>query len=237
MPLLSRNQVTAKFSQDNWKKPRLNPLLVSRNSPQLFELFCMNAEPFAACGRGRYANTHSPTNTCTVGYRNVSDMCNFLVVWGPRVTLCLDWLTEVSQGAAAELLYSIPSLITKWQYTYYKWLYYTQGRVTKCLQGTLAAHSLRFPISLSYQHLLLIFFPSTFLHLVAFAEQNTDYYSIFIIISWGAEAELFGASDSEDPSRYILSRLGDGRCVCLCVWVCACKDCQRCDDYISYRGH
>lgn len=35
------------------------------------------------------------------------------------------------------------------------------------------------------------------MHLVAFAEQNMDYYSIFIIISRGAEAELFGASDLE----------------------------------------
>lgn len=49
----------------------------------------------------------------------------------------------------------------------------------------------------SYQHLLLMFFPCTFLHLVAFAEQNTDYFSIFINISRGAQAELFGASDVE----------------------------------------
>lgn len=41
----------------------------------------------------------------------------------------------------------------------------------------------------------LDFFPIHLLHLVAFAVQNTDYHSIFIIISRGAEAELFGASD------------------------------------------
>lgn len=134
--------------------------------------------------------------TCTVGYRNVSDMCNFLIVWG------LDWLVPsqlrfFSQGAAAELLCSIPSPVTMCRYSCYVWLYYAQARVSKCLQGTLAACSARPLISASYQHLLLMFFPCTFLHLVAFAEQNTDYFSIFINTSRGAEAELFGASDVE----------------------------------------
>lgn len=39
--------------------------------------------------------------------------------------------------------------------------------------------------------------PLHLLHLVAFEEQSIDYYSIFIIISQGAETEIFGASDLE----------------------------------------
>lgn len=133
--------------------------------------------------------------TCTVGNRNVSD------VQFPhclRSRLAGSFTTEVfSQGAAAELLCSIPSPVTMCRYSCYVWLYYVQARVSKCLQGMLAACSTRPLISTSYQHLLLMFSPCTFLHLVAFAEQNTDYFSIFINTSRGAEAELFGASDVE----------------------------------------
>lgn len=74
--------------------------------------------------------------TYTVGYRNVSDMCNFLIVWG------LDWLVPsqlrgvFSQGAAAKLLCSIPSLVTMCRYSCYMSLHHAQARVTKCLQGT-----------------------------------------------------------------------------------------------------
>lgn len=49
----------------------------------------------------------------------------------------------------------------------------------------------------SYQHLLLMFPLYLFLHLVAFAVQNTDYFSIFINLSRGAKAKLLGAWDAE----------------------------------------
>ena len=52
------------------------------------------SEPCAEYRRRRYANTHPPTTTCTVGYRNVSDICGFLIVWGLHVNwvvLCLAW--------------------------------------------------------------------------------------------------------------------------------------------------
>lgn len=139
--------------------------------------------------------------TYTVGYRNVSDMCNFLIVWG------LDWLVPsqlrdsgffFSQGAAAELLCSIPSLVTMCRYSCYMWLHHAQARVTKCLQGTPSACRPRAPSSLWVTNICFWCFPCTFfLHLVAFAVQNTDHFSIFINLSRGAKAKLLGAWDAE----------------------------------------
>jgi len=56
---------------------------------------------------------------------------------------------------------------------------------------------LRVPETSCFSNICSSYFSLHLLHLVAFAEQNTDYHSIFIIISRGTEAELFGVSDSE----------------------------------------
>lgn len=142
-------------------------------------------------------NTHSPMTTYTVGYRNVSDMCNFPIVWS------LDWLVPSqrrvffsSQGAAAEPLCSIPSLLTMCRYSYSVWLHHAQARVSKCLQGTAAACSPR-PRHLCETSASDVSPVPFFLHLVAFAVQTTDYFSIFINFSWGAESKLLGAWDAE----------------------------------------
>ena len=171
------------------------------------------SERCAAHGRGRYATPHIPTAKCTVGYRNVSDMCGFLVVWGLHVNwvvLCLaaSSTTKLSQGAAAERLYSIPSLITKWRYICYDWLYSTLGKVTTCLQGRLAAQS---PGDLLFlKHLLLIFFPPPF---ASGCICRTKYRLSFHIHyyfprhwGWALWCVRF-----RDLSRHVLSRLADGR--------------------------
>lgn len=144
-------------------------------------------------------------HTCTAGYRNASDVCGFLVVGGGLhvnwVVLCLAWPLpqqlnfprQQLQNCSAPPHTHTHTLITKWRYRYYKWLFCTLAKVTVCLQGTQAAHS---PSDLLFLTNICCWFflpplHLSLLHLVAFAAQNTDYHSIFIIISWGDEAELF----------------------------------------------
>lgn len=120
----------------------------------------------------------------------------------------------------------------------YIWLSFMLGKVTTCLQGTPAAHNHR---DLSFlKHLLLIFLPLHLMHLDAFAEQNTDYHSIFILISLGAVAELFCISDSDLSCSFIpgwweklfwWSR-ESGRWVFPVVCVCICKNLQ-----LLFPGH
>lgn len=169
-------------------------------------------------------------------------MCGFLVF--ASINRCCVWLafstkqSEVSQAAAAGLLSSL--------------------YLTSLQSGDIHATSDYAPRWVRLQHVCraqpaalgrwdLLFFgtsapdssslPSTFVHLVAFAEQNTDYLSIFITISSGTVSELFGASDL-DLSWYVLSRLvdvrprfgpakkdwlGNGlRCRLVCVYACVC---------------
>lgn len=149
-------------------------------------VFCGALSQRVAKGRGtQCVNTHSPTTTYTVGYRNVSDMCNFPIVWS------LDWLvpsqlriSSLSQAAAAELLCSIPSLLTMCRYSCYMWLHHAQARVTKCLQGTAAAcsprprHLCELPTSASDVSSVPFFF---FLHVVAFAVQTTTIFPYSLI--------------------------------------------------------
>lgn len=145
-------------------KSRINPLsgLCER---ALSCLLCSawTSEPSAAYGRGRYMNAHSPMTTCTVGYRNVSDMCNFLVVWGPWVTLCLDWRFPQQLWFPREQLQNssipyLPSLQSGDTRTISDYTTHWVG-----LQNVCRARSLRPLVSGSYRHLLLIFFfPSTF---------------------------------------------------------------------------
>lgn len=108
---------------------------------------CLHVMYVWAYGSGGYAVSHPPTTTCTVGYRNVSDMCGFLIVWclyvnwlGVVSSLAASLTTELFQGAAAELFHTFPHYKVAIYIKYYKWLSYTQAKVTICLQGTLAVH-------------------------------------------------------------------------------------------------
>lgn len=182
---------------------------------KLFVLFCLDVWALCSLWKRRiceytlsHDHMHSRLKKCV---RHVQ-FPHCLRSMGNVVSrLAVPSTTEVSQGAAAEVLYSIPSPITIWWCTYYKWLYYTQGRVTKCLQGTLAG--LRPLVSVSYQHLLLIFIFSP----PPFASGcicRTKYRLLFHIHyyfprrwGWALWCVRF-----RDLSRYVLSRLGDWRC-------------------------
>lgn len=125
---------------------------------------------------------------------------------------------------------SIASLITKWWYTYCKWLFCTLAKVTLCLQGTLAAHS-RWDL-LYLTHLLLIFFPSTFciwLHLQYKIQTIIPYSLLFpeALRPSSLVHQIYGHGSlfSLIPRRWEIftanSEMGLHACWCVCVCICA----------------
>lgn len=136
---------------------------------------------------------------------------------------------------------SIASLITKWWYTYCKWLFCTLAKVTLCLQGTLAAHS-RWDL-LYLKHLLLIFFPSTFciwLHLQYKIQTIIPYSLLFpeALRPSSLVHQIYGHGSlfSLIPRRWEIftanSEMGLHACWCVCVCVYLCRKLQ-----LLFHGH